>query len=231
MTPEDSNIPTPTPPADPPIDETPSWAQQLITQNADFANRLSAFEETLKPIVEPELEPTLGGWTEPKNWQEVETRAEETAQKIVQDTLAERDNQVKAEAEAKAQSEQEVDQYLDAQVEELVKTKRLPTITNDNDPNDPGKLAQRELYGYALSLGTADLKSAYNSLEVLHSANKQFDFVKMELVDKSPNLLGKDSPVGSSNNGNTQTGARPDYKTIHNLSLDALADRFGRNLT
>ena len=63
MTPQDSNIPTPTPtpPTDPPKDETPSWAQQLMTQNADFANRLSAFEETLKPIVEPEVEPTLQG--------------------------------------------------------------------------------------------------------------------------------------------------------------------------
>ena len=229
MTPQDSNIPTPTPPTDPPKDETPSWAQQLITQNADFANRLSAFEETIKTSVEPELppEPQDDSTWNPTSWEDVETRAEEKAQKIVQDTLAERDNQLKAEAEAKAQSEQEVDQYLDAQVDELVKTKRLPAITQENDPNDPGKLAQRELYGYALSLGTADLKSAYNSLEVLHSANKQFDFVKMELVDKNPNLLGKDSPVGSSNNGNTQQGTRPDYKTIHNLSLDALVDRFG----
>ena|SRR3990167_5830025 len=218
---------TPITPVEPPkADEPPAWAQSLIDSNADFTSRLEAFEEKLIPQepVEPQHQEP---WT-PQSWGDVDSRAEEKAKAIVEQTLAEREQAAKTEAEQANATAAEVDAYLDGQVAELAKDNKLPAIVNENDPNDPGKLAQRELYGFALSLGTADLKTSYNTLDALHKAGKQFDFVKMELVDKNPAGQGAQSPVGSSSAG--ASGAvptRPDYKTLSGMSLDALAARFG----
>lgn len=217
----------PTPPADP--SATPDWAQQLIDQNADLAKRMSDFEETIKPPEpEPQPEPVTDEW-KPQSWQDVDARAEEKAKSIVEQTLAEREAAAKEASDAQAASAAEVDKYLDSQVEELTKDNKLPTVGNANDPNDPGKLAQRELYGYALSLGTADLKATHSTLDALHKAGKKFDFVKMELVDSSPSMLGANSPVGSSNSGASSTSNKIDYKTLHNTPIDALAQRFMQN--
>lgn len=221
-----------TPPADPVAeDSVPSWAQQLIDQNADLTTRLESFEEKLTP---PDPDPTPDPtpqhpepWT-PQSWGDVDTRAEEKAKAIVEQTLAERETAAKTEAEQASAAAKEVDAYLDSQVAELSKDNKLPAVTNENDPNDPGKLAQRELYGFALSLGTADLKTSFNTLDALHKAGKQFDFVKMELVDKNPAGQGANSPVGSSSAGASgATPSRPDYKTLQRMTLDQLATRFG----
>lgn len=206
----------------------PTWAQQLIDQNADLTDRLSAFEDKLQPPT-PTPAPVVDDEWKPTSWGDVDARAEERARKIVEDTLAERENAAKTVNDAQQAAATEVDKYLDSQVAELTKLNSLPAITNENDPNDPGKLAQRELYGFALSLGTADLKSSHNTLDALHKAGKQFDFVKMELVDKAPELMGRNSPVGSSGGGASSGSIRPDYKTLHNTSLDALAHRFTEN--
>lgn len=210
--------------------DVPSWAQTLIDQTADINARVTAFEEKPAPPVEaPPVAPEAPNedWT-PKSWGEVDARAEEKAKTIVEQTLAEREQATKAANDAQSAAASEIDQMLDNQVAELTKDSKLPAITNENDPNDAGKLAQRELYGFALSLGTADLKTSFNVLDNLHKAGKQFDFVKMELVDKNPASQGAQSPVGSSSSG--ASGAqpsRPDYKTLHGQSLDQLAARFG----
>lgn len=218
-----------TPPADPPADTTPAWAQSLIDQNADMASRLSAFEEKLQPPEPPapEPEPTPDAW-KPNSWDDVASRIDQTAAEKAQAIIDERDATAKATQEQQTAAAQEVDQFLDSQVAELTKANQLPAITNENDPNDPGKLAQRELYGFALSLGTADLKTSYNTLDALHKAGKQFDFVKMEIVDKNPASAGMNSPVGSSSGGASGTSSRPDYKTLQNLSIEQLAHRFGQ---
>lgn len=214
-------------PEPPKADEPPAWAQQLIDQNADLTNRLAAFEEKLPAPVaeEPAVHQEQDAWT-PKSWDDVDARAEEKARHIVEQTLAEREAAVKAEQEAKSATANEIDAMLDNQVNDLIKANSLPPITNENDPNDPGKLAQRELYAFSLSLGTADLKSSFNVLDNLHKAGKQYDFVKMEIVDKNPASLGAQSPVGSSNSGASgATAGKMDYKTLHTLSLDQLASR------
>lgn len=215
-----------TPPATPPEDQVPSWAQNLIDQNADLADRLSTFEERLQPPEPPVVEPPTDEW-KPSSWQDVDARAEEKAKTVIDNTLAEREAEAQASTEAQANAVKEIDTYLDSQVDELTKDSKLPTITNENDPNDPGKLARRELYGFALSLGTTDLKNSHNTLDALHKAGKQFDFVKMELVDKNPSMQGAQSPVGSSSAGASGMPTKVDYKTLHNNSLDALASRFG----
>lgn len=212
-------------PEPPQADEPPAWAQALIDQNADLANRLNSFQEQLNPPEAPPEPPAKEEEWQPSSWQDVDARAEEKAKSIVETTLAEREAEAKRIADEATASAQEVDKYLDSQVEELTKANQLPGITNENDPNDPGKLAQRELYGFALSLGTADLKSSYKTLAALHAAGKQFDFVKMELVDSKPQLVGRESPVASPG-GATSGPAMPDYKTIHNLNMNQLADRF-----
>jgi hypothetical protein len=215
----------------PPEDVTPAWAQSLIDQNADMATRLAAFEEKIAaPVVDEPVTPQYEEVWTPKSWSDVDARAEEKAKDIVEQTLAQREAAAKAESDAQAAAANEIDSMLDNQVNELIKTNALPAITDDNDPNDPGKLAQRELYGFALSLGTADLKTSYTVLDNLHKAGKQYDFVKGEIVDKNPASLGAQSPVGSSNSGASGAGpAKMDYKTLHGQSLDQLASRFMSN--
>ena len=210
--------------------ETPAWAQQLIDQNADLSSRLATFEEAqITPQAEvPQPVQDEDAW-KPTSWGDVASRIDETAVEKAQAILDAREADAKAANDQQLAATQEIDKYLDDQVTELTKSNALPTITNENDPNDPGKLAQRELYGFALSMGTADLKSTYNTLDALHKAGKQFDFVKMELVDKGGSLEGQYSPVGSSNGGASSTPNKIDYKTIQNNSLHALADRFKEN--
>jgi hypothetical protein len=215
--------------ADAAASAVPSWAQQLIDQNADLTDRLSAFEDKLQtPTPTPAPVVDEDEW-KPSSWSDVDARAEERARKIVEDTFTERETAAKTASDSQQAAADEVDKYLDSQVTELTKLNALPSITNENDPNDPGRLAQRELYGFALSLGTADLKSSHKTLDALHQAGKQFDFVKMELVDKAPSLMGRNSPVSSSSGGAPSGSIRPDYKTLHNTSLDALAHRFTQN--
>ena len=218
------------PPVIPPAEETvPAWAQSLIDQNADITDRLSSFEEKLTPPepvapAEPE-HPEV--WT-PKSWEDVDARAEEKAKSIVEANFAEREQATKAANDQQTAAANEIDQMLDNQVAELTKGNKLPAVVNEDDANDPGKLAQRELYGFALSLGTADLTKSYGVLDSLHKAGKQFDFVKMELVDKNPSGAGAYSPVASSSAGGAGAATtRPDYATLHNSSLDQLAARFG----
>ena len=208
-------------------DEVPSWAQQLIDQNADLTTRLESFEEKLTPVVEEPAqyqEPITPPVWKPKSFEEIVEKAKDETLSVIQEQQA----QAKAEQDAQAAAAGEVDSYLDAQIAELAKDNKLPAVTNENDPNDPGKLAQRELYGFALSLGTADLKTSYNVLDSLHKAGKKFDFVKMELVESNPAGAGANSPVGSSSAGASgATATRPDYATLNKLSLDQLAARFG----
>lgn len=212
-------------------DEIPAWAQQLIDTTTDFNSRLSAFEEKLQaPAIEESVkeEPVNNEEWKPNSWSDVDSRAKELAASEAQRIIDEREQAIKEANEQQAKSANEIDQMLDNQVTELTKNKALPEVVNENDPNDPGKLAQRELYGFALSLGTADLKTSFNTLDALHKAGKEFDFVKMELVDRNPAGQGKDIPVGSSNSGNSGVSSKPDYNTIHNASLDQLAARFGQ---
>ncbi len=226
-----SNQPPTNPPADPPKEDTvPSWAQQLIDQNADLTSRLESFEEKLQPPApEADPEPQHDEPWKPQSWQDVDARAEEKAKSIIEQTLADRDAQAKTATDEQTKAAAEVDKFLDSQVAELTKANQLPTVTNENDPNDPGKLAQRELYGFALSLGTADLKTSHSTLDALHKAGKKFDFVKMELVDSNPSMLGAQSPVGSSNSGNSSGGTQIAYKDLHNTPIDVLAQRFMQN--
>ena len=215
----------------PKADEPPAWAQAIIDQNADMATRLAAFEEKLpSPVIEEPAAPQYEEVWTPKSWSDVDARAEEKAKSIVEQTLAEQAASLKAEQDAQTAAANEIDSMLDNQVNELIKTNALPAITDENNPNDPGKLAQRELYGFALSLGTADLKTSHTVLDNLHKAGKQYDFVKGEIVDKNPASLGAQSPVGSSSSGASGAGpAKMDYKTLHGQSLDQLASRFMSN--
>lgn len=211
----------------PKADEMPAWAQQIIDQNTELTTRLSSFEEKLAPPPPVETpEPVTDEW-QPASWQDVDSRAEEKARKIVEDTLAQRDTAAQQAADDIAANAKKVDEYIDGQIDELVKANKLTAVTNENDPNDPGKLAQRELYGYALSLGTADLKAVHTALDALHGAGKKYDFVKNELIDANPANEGRFSPVSSSSSGSGGVPTRPDYRTLHNNSLDALAARFG----
>lgn len=227
MTPDPTNQPTGTPP-EPPKDEAPDWAKQLLDTTSKVNERLDALEENIKPEEPPapsEPEPEPPAW-QPKSWDDVDARAKEVARQEAEALQAERDKEAQKAAEQDKKTQQEVDQYLDSQVKELRESKFLPEITSTTDPNDPGKLAEKELYGYAMSMGTADLKAVSTSLDALHKAGKAWDFVKNELVDRNPDPAGRSAPVGSSSAGATQTGTGISYKEIHNTSMDGLAQRF-----
>jgi hypothetical protein len=228
MNPDGTPI-VPAPTEEPKGDETPAWAQALIDSNADLSQRISAFEETNVPPPVEEEAPVTEAW-KPNSWDDVTQHAKDLAAAEAQRIIDANDAKVTQANDDAAKAAAEVDRFLDDQVSELTTGNKLPAVVNENDPNDPGKLAQRELYGFALSLGTADLKTSFNTLDALHAAGKQFDFVKMELVDRNPAGAGANSPVGSSSSGSAGAPAtRPDYKTLHNVSLPALADRFMNN--
>ena len=217
--------PTPeTPPAPPEPTESEKIQQVLsgIQENiskeiGEIKDKVSQVEEHVKPA-----EPEPKAW-EPQSWEEVDQRAREHAQEEVKRIKAEEDAAIRAQEDQR----KSIDKEFDDQLSTLEKAGRIPTIKDNNNPDDPGNIARRELFGLGVKYGSPNLSAMADLAETLHKEGVRYDARQGQMVkDKQP-TPGQTAPVGSSSR-TTENATKPTYKDIHNLSMDQLVRRYGQ---
>lgn len=147
------------------------------------------------------------GDAQPADWHEVmEAGAElaewRRAQKEKADEEARQESQ-KAEEERTKQ----LNEYWDDQLADLRKTGKIPAIANPDDPTDPGRVAQRELFETMYQVSQTrqqEGKPTVNNLKEIYYEHYQ--------PKKSSQPPGADAPVGGAING---TPASTDDEYTH----------------
>lgn len=260
-TPPVNNAPTPNPPGyyppgiqpPPAPEQPPAWATQLITGMGELKQNYEELAQRFDEGIDPNDPGNAGGgqppapatpppagapdpnnpyadW-KPKDWADVPKTAQEIARSVVQSELEARDQATAAANNQAAQARQEADRNLDQKVRELETQGVIPKIANASDPNDPGRVAQRELYGRALYEQTDDLVRVANDLKFHHEKGMTWDPQNNRWLETNRPPAGMYAPVGSSGVGNMpgQSGAtKPTYAEIHSArNLGELARRAG----
>ncbi len=198
----------------------PAWAQGLI--------------QTVQGLQQAQQQPPAApqpgdDWADrPTSWgglkQAITTEAERIAQAKIDKMVADQ----QAAAQQSAQIQQQADAAIDGAFNQLRQTGFMPAVANPNDQNDPGKLAERELLGYALSMGAQapeHLLTAAPALKAHHDAGYYFDYTQKKLVRRGSQTAAAQAPIAGASpsitGGGTVTG--PTQAQLANLSLDQMA--------
>jgi hypothetical protein len=151
----------------------PQWAQEMMQniqqiQQGGTGNQPNTFDPT-KP---------WSNENRPKSWDEMrsanEALAEQKAREIVTTTMQQQTQQ----AQQQQQQVEQANQQIDNTFNRLRLSGYLPPIQNPGNPNDPGKLAERELLGWTLTNGgktAEDILFAAPSLVQQHQMGRFFD--------------------------------------------------------
>lgn len=182
----------PQPPASAPV--VPQVDPNITQLQSDIAEIKTAISGIAQP--QPTPEPTPTGQEPAKKydeWGAVFDDVDKRAEAIVDQKLAEREQAIQTTNQRAQEQEQQNQQYIDNTVTQLRGAGYLPPITNQFDPNDPGKQAETELIGYAVyGLGSTDLSKAAQELKFRHDAGFKFDpnskqFVQVSQPNNDPN--------------------------------------------
>lgn len=222
---------TPETPVEP--DKLDTVLEALSTMSATYEEKLSAMQEEIASLRQP-AEPVAPanqnpeGWI-PKSWDEIPKVVEERAAEATRRVIEENDK-ARAEAEEMRRTAvKEFDQEIDEQVAKLEKEGKLVPIANQDDPNDPGRIQRRQLFGLASNMGTTQLDQVADTLHIAWNSGQEYDWKSKSFVQSRTKPAGFDAPVTSSS---ARTGSgRPvlTYKDIHNAKMDQLTkliDRF-----
>lgn len=160
----------------------PDWAQDVI----DAAQAL-------------QNQPAGDDWPERgQTWGEfrraVQTEAAAIADAKIKEWQAE---QAQATQQASAMTTAMNQQYDMAEMN-LQQLGLLPAVTNPGDPNDPGRLAKRELYGYTIAMGgqgPENLMPAATALKALHDSGVYFDVQQNKLIRRGSQSAAAQAPI------------------------------------
>lgn len=189
--------------------------------------QLDEREEPLPPaVVETPLPPQNDpDYLPPTDWkalrEEMRSEADTRAEAKFNAKLSEQ----QAAADTKAQFESDLEKQFDALADEAVAKGFLPSVTDDSNFNDPGKVARRELFGFAAKLGSTNLVDVAENLKALHDNGQRYDVQTQKLVIDRPQNPGRFAPVGSSSARTSGPTGQMDYKTLHTTSLEMLGKR------
>lgn len=222
--------PAPEPKPEPKKEETPEWVSGIKQSVDGITEKVTSLtqqvDELKKPAEEPEPETEEAEGWQPQTWDDIPKLVDERAQEIVEKRLAkdkeDYDNYQKETENQRAQ----IDKEFDLQLDKLEKASKIPTIKDDNDDNDPGRLARREIFGLAIKNKSTDLEAIAEDLDAHHKGGYSFDSQTGKFLRTNTPAAGQQAPVASSNASGAFSSEGPDYKTIHNLSMDELARRF-----
>lgn len=171
------------------------------------------------------------GW-KPKDWEDVPRTAQQIARTEVEQALSARDQAANDANERAARARQDADRALDTKVRDLETQGVIPKVVNAQDPNDPGRTAQRELYSRALYENTDDLVRVAQDIKFHHERGFTWDPQNSRWLETNRPPAGMYAPVGGASGPGAmpgQAGAqKPTYAQIHSArSLSALAARAG----
>lgn len=204
--------------------DTPNWDkvnetlsslnEKIETSLSDFDTKFESINERLEKIPNPEsVNPKSPeedgfvpkGW-EPKDYNDFFKVSKELASKEAEEKLSAYKEEVRKRVEEEEKVQSATNQEFNKQLKSLEDAGRIPKIENEHDPNDPGKVAQRELFSLGLEYKSSDL-------------TKMADVRDMK---KSRDPAGSGAPIGSSAR-TTDVGSKGrDYGELHNKDTDTL---------
>lgn len=161
----------------------------------------------------------------PKSWRSVTDRSREVAREEYERIEHEKQEEQQEVAKAQEEARKVIDKEFDDALSAMEKAGELPPITNKDDVNDLGRVARRELFGYAAVLGTTNLKEINSALRREHERGYTFDVETGTFLRNRTSGLGQNVPIANSNNRGSNAPRTLSYKELHNTSLDTLADR------
>ena len=230
-TPLSGTSPTPDPELKKISDTLSSLSDQISSITENVTN-IQTEVETLKTTPEPTKPEEPPKW-QPKSWDEFPKLAEETARKVAAETIKQTiETNAKARQDAQKQADDQqarMDTEWDSDLADLEKDKVIPLVTKPDDPNDPGRVARKEVFGLGIKYNTPDIKGMATLRKQLNDAGysvvveKETNQVNIVKTQSTP--WGQSAPVGSSSR-TTDGSGKPDYKTIHLNSMDQLKRRF-----
>lgn len=104
------------------------------------------------------------------------------------------------------EQEKQNQRIIDDSLNSLRTAGYLPNVADPFNQTDPGKQAEFELIGYAVSLGTTDLVKAAQELKFRHDAGYKYDYNSRQFVQTM-------QPQGDSFFGDpNQNGVQPQYQ-------------------
>lgn len=176
--------------------QMPAWAQQL----AESVQQLQGGQQSGGGAGGAAFDPTKP-WSadnRPKSWDEMrqanEALATQKAQEIVTQTL----EQQQQAQQQQLQAEQAANAAIDSTFNRLRLSGALPQITNPNDPNDPGKLAERELLGYTMAMGgqsAEDMVYAAPALLQRHQMGEYYDVREQKMARRGSQSVAAFAPM------------------------------------
>lgn len=210
-------------------DKVGEIVNQLNESLTGINERIETLQEKIEEqtYVEPEPEPQPQPQWQPKTWDEFPEMAKKAAREVYEETT----RQLQQEQEEYTKAEQEelkrIDKEFDQILSNLEQKNIIPRVTNPNDPNDPGRVARKEIFAMGVNMNSTNLEEVAKTRNILSKEGYSFNSEsgEMEKTDKRPTPYGKTAPVGSSGGGNSG-GSGISYKDIHNLSMDELVRRY-----
>jgi len=222
---EDKDKKEETPPAPDFTDQFSDLKESLESIKTDLTTRLDEIEERTKP---PEPTPEPEKW-EPKDWSDVPAKAKEIAEQVADEKLTAYQEEQKKAAQETADKQAAIDKEIDDAIVKLETDNRLPKVENPDNTDDKGRVARRELLGFAAKMETLNLDKAMEALEKFHEQGIAYDYKSTTFVKTEPAPAGQSAPVGSSSK-TTESSGKPTYDDIHKApSLDALIRKFGES--
>lgn len=184
---------------------------------------------TPAPAAAPAAPVAPAPW-EPQSWGDVETRIQAEAQRLVQQGLTTAQAQVAAQVDEAEKQRVAADQFLDGQVASLEKSGLLPAVVNQNDSNDPGRLARQELYSYALALGTDNLAAVAPTLAAHHASGYFYDRNQNKLIRRGSQTAAAQAPIAGAGpvGGPTAPSTGPSLRDLQTKDLYTLAEEASR---
>lgn len=189
---------------------------------AEWQQTVVVPEETPVAPINPADDPDN---TPPTNWKALREEFRTEADKRADERY---DARVAAEQEKKdaaAAFAADLDKQFDEMADEAVKQGLIPAITDADDADDAGKIARRELFGYAAKIKSTDLVAVAGVLKQFHDNGQHYDIASQTIITPQPVHQGRFAPVASSSARTTNSAQKIDYKQLHNTSLDQLAKR------
>lgn len=219
MNPDDAGAPVNDPKPDPILEELKALREEMSTKIAEVdtknEERFSQFAEQIKPP-EPAPAPAEQAAWQPKTWDDFPRLVEEKGAEVAQKIIDARDAEYNKQQQESQAVQERITKEIDDQLADLEKQGVLPKVENQNNPQDAGVAARRELLALGVYLETPNLVKVAEQMKTNHEAGYAFDVTTNSWTKQERQLPGQYAPVGSSSARSSAPGTSgPSYETIN----------------
>lgn len=177
----------------PPLPTPPTDVGALVEQIQNLQQQVEQINSGSQPQQDSD-------WPDrPQTWGGLKQAIQTEAERISQSQIANLQRQQEQQAAAKQDAQKAADQAIDSAIGQLRQVGYLPPIVNSTDPNDAGKMAERELIGYTVAMGSNNLAAAAGPLRALHDSGYYYDTAQSKLVRRGSQTAAAQAPIAGGN--------------------------------